>query len=152
MNRRDFLRAGAGSLLAARCTRLMAEPARPKPPFRVLYSNDTTNTVSCTSPWHKRGEPFRAQMLEATVDEVAGRGVDAHLLQPGLGWIPWWKSKVYPAAEHYRWFTERTGLEPDSYGKYMQAGGDMVKVFLERCGRRAQAPFVSLHMNDSHHL
>ncbi|MCX7824005.1 MAG: hypothetical protein N2689_00415 [Verrucomicrobiae bacterium] len=144
------MKTAAGAAWLARCPD--AGAARPKPPFRVLYSNDTTNTVSCVSPWHKKGEPFRAAHLEATVDEVAGTGVEAHLVQPGLGWIPWWKSRVYPAQEHYRWFQERTGLEPDSYGKYMLAGGDVVKVFIERCRRRGQAPFISLRMNDAHHL
>ncbi|MHC4123768.1 MAG: hypothetical protein ACYSSI_09365, partial [Planctomycetota bacterium] len=76
--------------------------SRPKAPFKVLYSNDTTNITSCTSPFHKRGEPFTDDMLRATVDEAAG--CDVHMLQPGLGWIPWWKSKAYPADEHYRWF------------------------------------------------
>ena len=26
----------------------------------------------------------------ATVDEAVG--VDAHMLQPGMGWVPWWKA------------------------------------------------------------
>ncbi|MCX6911267.1 MAG: hypothetical protein NTY01_24940 [Verrucomicrobia bacterium] len=154
MNRRQFLQTTTGAALLAGSPLLFAaaKPSRRKPPFRVLFSNDTTNIVSCTSPWHKKGEPFRAEMLEATVDEVAGTGVEAHLLQPGVGWIPWWKSKVYPAEEHYRWFKERTGLDPDSFGKYMLAGGDMVKVFIERCRKRGQTPFISLRMNDGHHL
>ncbi|MBI5684220.1 MAG: hypothetical protein HZC54_04000 [Verrucomicrobia bacterium] len=153
MNRRQFLQATAGAALAAGWPRTAsAAVARRKAPFRVLYSNDSTNIVSCISPWHKSREPFREKMLEATVDEVAGTGVDAHLLQPGLGWIPWWKSKVYPAEEHYRCFKERTGFDPDSFGKYMLAGGDMVKVFVERCRKKGQAPFISLRMNDGHHL
>jgi len=123
---------------------------RPKPPFRVIFSNDTTNTLTCTSSYHKKGEPFRAEMLEGTVDEVPG--VDVHMLQPGLGWIPWWKSKVYPADEHYRRFEQRTGLKADPYGQYMLAGGDMVKVFVERCRAKGQVPFVSLRLNDSHLL
>jgi len=89
-------------------------------------------------------------MLEASVDEAVG--VDAHFLQPGLGWIPWWKSKVYPADEHYRWYQKCSGKVPDSFGKYMLAGGDMVKVFIERCRKRGQAPFISLRMNDAHHV
>lgn len=153
IHRRTFLAASAATVLLANGRQLLAqESGRPKPKFRVLYSNDTTNTVSCVSPWHKKGEPFRPAMLEATVDEVAGTGVEVHLLQPGLGWIPWWKSEVYPAEEHYRWFQERTGMEPDSFGKYMLNGGDMVALFIERCRRRGQSPFISLRMNDAHHL
>jgi hypothetical protein len=151
LNRRGFLGAATLPVLAAAAAGA-APAARPKPPFRVLYSNDTTNTLTCVSPWHKRGAPFRRELLEATVDEVAGRGVEVHLLQPGLGWIPWWKSKVYPADAHYRWFTEQTGLAPDSFGQYMLDGGDMVQVFLDRCRRRGQTPFISLRMNDGHHL
>jgi hypothetical protein len=43
-------------------------------------------------------------------------------------------------------------MDPDSFGKYMVAGGDMVKVFVERCRKKGQSPFVSLRMNDGHHL
>ena len=27
------------------------------------------------------------------------RGAEAHLLQPGLGWVSWWQSKIYPQAK-----------------------------------------------------
>ncbi len=141
INRRQFLSAAAAAAAPA---------SRAKAPFRLLYSNDTTNIMSCTSPFHKKGDPFKPEMLEATVDEA--QGVDVHLLQPGLCWIPWWKSKIYPAVEHYRWFTETTGLQPDSFGKYMSAGGDIVQVFVDRCRKRGQTPFVSFRLNDVHHL
>lgn len=154
VSRRSFLRASTAPLLLGCCPKRAsaAQTARPKPPFRVLYSNDTTNTLTCVSPWHKKGEPFRPEMLERTVDEVASSGVEVHLLQPGLGWIPWWKSKVYPAESHYRWFKDRTGFDADSFGQYMLDGGDMVQVFLARCRKRGQVPFISLRMNDGHHL
>jgi hypothetical protein len=142
INRRQFLSTAA---VAAAAT-----PATPKAPFRVLYSNDTTNIMSTISPFHQKGEPWRPEMLEASVDEA--QGVDVHLLQPGLCWIPWWKSKVYPAAEHYRWFTETTGLPADSVGKYLSAGGDIVQVFVSRCRKRGQSPFISFRLNDVHHL
>jgi hypothetical protein len=153
ISRREFLGASAATVLLANGRKLIAEEGtRSKPRFRVLYGNDATNTVACVSPWHKKSEPFRPEMLEATVDEVAGTGVEVHLLQPGLGWIPWWKSTVYPADEHYRWFRERTGAEPDAFGKYMLDGGDMVSLFIDRCRQRGQSPFISLRMNDAHHL
>ena len=86
MNRRQFLHTTAGAALVGGWPGMLsAEAPGRKAPFRVLYSNDTTNILSCTSPWHKKGEAFRPEMLEATVDEVAGTGVDAHLLQPGVG-------------------------------------------------------------------
>ncbi len=155
MNRRQFLHAAAGAAAWA------AHPAnanqshnpprrRPRAPFKVLFSNDTTNILTCVSPYHKRGQAFTAEMIEATVDEVAG--VDVHMLQPGLGWIPWWRSKVYPAEEHYRWWQGRTGNKLDPFARYMVAGGDMVQVFIDRCRKRGQATFISLRLNDGHHL
>lgn len=154
ISRRAFLGASAATILFSKDRPLLAdEEGRPKPGFRVLYSNDATNTVSCVSPWHQnKKDPFRPEMLEATVDEVAGTGVEVHLLQPGMGWIPWWKSTVYPAEEHYRWYQQRTGAAPDTFGQYMLAGGDMVSVFIDRCRQRGQSPFISLRMNDGHHL
>ena len=120
-------------------------------PFKVLYNNDTTNTFSCVSPWHERGEPFREEMLAASIDEVAGKGVDAYLLSPGLGWIPWWPSKVYP--DHYQWWMKKTGLTSDGYGymDYMLNGGDMVQVLIDRCKANGMAPFASFRLNDVHY-
>src|SRR5438105_4414047 len=116
MNRRQFIRSVAGAALLARCPRLCStDEPRAKAPFRVLYSNDTTNILSCISPYHKKSEPFRPEMLEATVDEVAGLGVDAHLLQPGLGEVPLWPSKVYPLAAHAAWLEATYGLKPDPF-------------------------------------
>ena len=152
IERRQFMRATAGFTLAAATAKLgAAEPVRSKAPFRLLFSNDTTNIMSCTSPFHKKGEAFRKEMIEATVDEVAGTGVDAHFLQPGLGMVPMWPSKVLPLAEHYAWIRQRYGQGPDSFGRFVLGGGDVVKVFIERCRARAQAPFISFRLNDAHH-
>lgn len=146
MNRRVFLQATT----AAAASPLLAAEQRSKAPFRVLYSNDTTNVMSCVSPFHKAREPFRQEMLEATVDEVAGL-VDAHLLQPGLGMVPMWPSKVLPLQEHYAWIKERYGQKPDSFGQFVLNGGDVVKVFIDRCRQQKQAAFISFRMNDAHH-
>ncbi|MEW6360347.1 MAG: hypothetical protein AB1696_28700 [Planctomycetota bacterium] len=136
----------------------LAKPqGRNRAPFRVLYSNDTVNVVSCVSPEKldadfeseaEKGEPFRPEMIEASINEAGA--ADAHMLQPGNGWVPWWKSKVYPADAHYRWFMEKTGLPVDSIGRYMMDGGDLVQVFVNHCRRRRIVPFVSLRMNDYH--
>jgi hypothetical protein len=150
VNRRRFLQTGA-LVLAGGPKLIVAESARRKPPFRVLYSNDTTNITTCISPFHKQGESFRPEMLEATVDEVAGTGVEVHLLQPGVGWVPWWQSKIYPAAEHYRWLEETYRVKPDTFGRYVLGGGDLVKLFIERCRLRGQTPFISYRLNDGHH-
>ncbi len=149
--RREFLRTAAGLTFATASGLRAAESPRGKAPFRLLYSNDTTNITSCTSPWRKKGEAFRKEMIEATVDEVSGAGVDAHLLQPGLGMAPMWPSKVLPLAEHYAWIQERYKQGPDSFGKFVLGGGDVVKVFIERCRQRGQAAFISFRMNDAHH-
>lgn len=143
MKRRHFLHA-----LSA--TPLLALESRPKAPFRVLYSNDTTNITSCVSPFHAAREPFRKEMLEATVDEVAGL-VDAHFLQPGLGMVPLWPSKVIDLNQHYAWIKERYQQQPDSFGQFVLNGGDIVKVFIDRCRAKGQAAFISLRMNDAHH-
>lgn len=128
-----------------------ASPPRGKAPFRVLYSNDATNITSCTSPWRKKGEPLRKEMIEATVDETAGTGVEAHFLQPGLGMVPMWPSKVIPLKEHYAWIKEKYGTGPDSFGNFVLRGGDVVQVFLDRCKLRNLAAFISIRMNDAHH-
>ncbi|MBL9142519.1 MAG: hypothetical protein JNM99_02455 [Verrucomicrobiaceae bacterium] len=150
MNRRSFLSSSAQTALIAATASGATERSR-KAPFRLLYSNDTTNIMSCISPFHAKGAPFRKEMLEATVDEVAGKGVDAHLLQPGLGVVPMWPSKVLPLDEHYAWIKERYKQKPDSFGQFVLDGGDVVKVFIDRCRLRQQAAFISVRMNDAHH-
>ena len=148
MTRRRLLCSVATLALAPRP--VAAAPAKPRAPFKVLYSNDTTNVSGCISPWHKAREPFRASMLEASVDEVTGK-VDAHFLQPGLGMVPMWPSKVLPLEAHYAWIKERYGVPPDSFGQHVLAGGDVVKTFVDRCRKTGQAPFISFRLNDAHH-
>ena len=62
------------------------EPTSRETPLRVLYSNDTTNVLSCRSPGPERAKPFTDADLRRSIIEASG--ADAHLLQPGLGWIP----------------------------------------------------------------
>jgi hypothetical protein len=125
----------------------LAEGASPAP-FRVLYSNDTTNIESSPSPGYRSKDPFSLDRLRVSVNEAAG--VDAHMLQPGNGWVPWWKSRIYPADSHYRWFQESTGLSPGSIGELMMRGGDLVGPFIEHCRSRGVAPFISIRVNDYH--
>lgn len=133
--------------------------SRFKAPYKVLFSNDTTNIEQCTSPfnpqrWLHHGpvKPFSREILQAAVDETAGTGIDVHMLQPGVGWVPWWKSRKYPYAEHVRFMKERYGMEPSASGfaQYMADGGDIVQVFVDRCREKALAPFISFRLNDSH--
>ena len=118
-------------------------------PFRILYNNDLTNTVNTTSPFHSPGDPFTVDVLRGSVDEVAGL-TDVHLLSPGLGWIPVWDSQIYPAAEHYQRWEQTTGLQADTYGQFLMAGGDILQVFIDRCRETGQVPFISFRMNDPH--
>ncbi|MBS3762063.1 MAG: hypothetical protein KGZ25_02045, partial [Planctomycetes bacterium] len=87
-----------------------------KAPYRLLYNNDNTNTVGCVSPWHEKGEPFREEMLVASIEEVADKCVDCYLLSPGMGWVPWWQSDLEP--DFYEWWQERTGLPVTGYDRY----------------------------------
>ncbi len=115
-------------------------------PARVLYSNDSTNLLNCPAPTAANGSV--PQRLDASVGEAAG--VDVHVLQPGNGWVPWWRSSQYPADEHYRWFQKISGLEPDLMGQFMRDGGDLVGEFIRACRTRGVSPVVSLRMNDYH--
>ncbi len=87
-------------------------------------------------------------MLKASVDETTGVGLDVHMLQPGLGWVPWWQSTVYPDA--YQWFQQTYQVTPDGYGQYMLAGGDMLPVFISECRANGLIPFISYRLNDAH--
>ncbi len=125
-----------------------------KAPFKLLYNNDGGNVASLVSPWHEENESFREEMLEASIEEVAAFGVDAYLLSPGMGWVPWWQSDVEPG--FYDWWRKRTGLEVEGVGgrgyeRYVAKGGDMVRILAETCRRYGMAPFVSLRLNDVHH-
>jgi len=122
---------------------------REKAPYRLLFNNDTTCTLTCVSPWHEEGEDFHEDMLVASIQELANTGVDAYILSPGLGWVPWWQSKVLP--DHFTWWREMTGLEPQRYEKYVYEGGDMVQVLVDTCKGLDMSPFVSLRLNDVHH-
>ena len=129
--------------------------ARPvKPRFKVLFSNDFTN-LHIVSPYHKKGGPFSPEQLRASVRETAG--VDVHMLQPTTGWVPWWPSKLYPMAEHHRWWAEHYGIDPKrirvpGVHRNILDGWDPFKDFIDECHKVGQAPFISYRLNDLHHL
>ena len=129
-------------------------------PKKVLYSNDTTNIESCTSAYSPRrfdggsgstDVVFTDDSLFGSVDETANTGIDVHMLQPGLGWVPWWKSKIYPFEQHIE-FMKKFGKVPSdsSFALYMAKGGDMVAAFTTRCREKGISPFISFRLNDSH--
>jgi hypothetical protein len=121
-----------------------------KAPYRVLFSNDTTNIVdgSCGRAYGDASRAFDAAKIRASVDEAADAGVDVHLLQPGFSWIPWYDSRFYTREEHEEWFRGRfPGEKPDPITRYWLAGGDIVGDFVDRCVERQQPRFVSMRMN-----
>jgi len=122
-----------------------------KAPFRLLYSNDLTNIMSCPSPFFSPGKPFDESLLRASVDETADTGIQVHMLQPGLGWVPWWQSRIYPMSEHLA-FLARTGQKPNSFDLFVAHGGDVIKVFVDECRAKGLVPFISMRMNDVHHI
>lgn len=129
---------------------LFAGTVAAAPPL-VFYSNDTTHITSCDSPYHRPGEGFSGERLRASIREAAG--VDAHLLQPGLGWIPWWKSEIYSPTDHYLTFLGGFGIsKPNSYGRYLLEGGDVVGTFVEECQDLGVKAIVSYRVNDGHHV
>lgn len=148
MKRRTFLHTtmlGASGLLARADARLKA-------PFRALYASDTTHILTCTSPWHPRGARLTASMFQASVDEAADAGADAYLLQPGMGWVPWWPSEVLPLDQHVAWFREHfASTNKNAFIDFILTGGDLVKLSVDRCHERHLAAFVSFRLNDAHH-
>lgn len=133
------------------------------PPWRVIFNNDTTNILSCESPYHHGatatlyheapGEKFTDDMVRASVDEAAVQGVDAMALMPGLGRVPWWPSKINPMAGHEAWFKDHYGVTPHFIiDDYLLAGGDYIKVFVEECHRKGVAALIAFRLNDGHML
>ena len=125
-----------------------------KPPFKVIYSNDFTNTGIVT-PWHKKGEPFHPDHLRDSVREAGGASV--HMLQPAHGAVPWWPSRLYTLDEHHAWWAKNFGIDPvtlryPGVHQYILDGGDPFKDFVGECGTVGQMPFISMRLNDTHHL
>jgi hypothetical protein len=127
-----------------------ASAARPKPPFRVVYSNDLTNIVSNKSPFNPSGKSFAPGMVEASVVEAGA--ADVQFLQPGFGWTAWWQSAVDPPAAHWRWFHEKTGIAAPWWLSFLVGGGDFVDLFVKACRKIGRPAMISLRMNDGHHL
>ena len=125
-----------------------------KPPFNVLYSNDFTN-MGIVSPWHRRGEPFHPDHLRASVREA--KGVSVHMLQPAHGAVPWWPSTLYTLQSHHSWWAKHFGIEParlrlPGVHEYVLKDGDPFLDFIDACQKEGQAPFISMRLNDVHHL
>lgn len=124
--------------------------AKSESPIQTIYSNDTTHLFSCIRPELRAKESFTDELLARSITEAAG--VDAHFLQPGLGWMPWWKSEIYSPADHYEWLQETHGVKGVSkIGQYLLKGGDMLQTLVETCSTLQIRPFLSFRLNDGHH-
>lgn len=142
----------ATSVTAQAAAGELVSPLHEKAPYRILYSNDLTNILGCPTPDKPAYVPFREDMLRRSVAETAGTGVNVHMLQPGLGWVPLWSSRVAPISEHLA-YLRRAGRKPaDSLETYVANGGDVIKVFVDECRARKLVPFISMRMNDMHHV
>ncbi|MBL6764785.1 MAG: hypothetical protein ISQ14_07510, partial [Verrucomicrobiae bacterium] len=150
-NRREFAGSIATGIATVGARPLLAfEGGTRQVPFRTLYSNDTTHILSCLRPEH-RDVDFTDELLKKSITEAAG--VDAHFLQPGLGWMPWWQSKIYPAAEHHDWLSGKHGVQGvQKIGRYLLKGGDMLETLVTGCRESGVAPFLSFRLNDGHHV
>ena len=128
-----------------------ATEAPQKAPFKILYDNDLTNILGCPTPTKTKFQPFQEDELRASVAETASTGIDVHLLQPGLGWVPLWPSKVVPISDHLA-FLRKVGRKPDSLETYAAQGGDVIQVFIEACRASKLKPFISMRMSDQHNI
>lgn len=80
-------------------------------------------------------------------------GADAHFLQPGLGWIPWWPSNIYSIEDHHRWLRDTFKIKGiRKVGRFLLEGGDLSATLVDACQQMNQAPFLSYRLNDGHHV
>lgn len=121
-----------------------------KAPFRLLYNSDAMNVRTCGTPGHPPSQVLTDAAIAATIDEAAEHGVDAYMLSAGWGHFPWTQGERM--REHYRWWLAEEGRRPDQYGEYLLAGGDWVRVLLERCRHHGIAAFFSFRVNDVHFM
>lgn len=135
--------------LAAFAQLSAATPAPDSRLIRVWFDHDGTNITSLVSPWHAQGVPFSEKVFRASIDELADKGIDVVAFSPGNGAVPWWQSAKN---DHWDWFVARTGKKPGAIGKYIQGGGDLVRVFVEQCRRHNISPVISLRLKDEHNI
>jgi hypothetical protein len=145
LDRSRFLKLGIAVGLTMKTLSFSGVSGASKRPYKVLWNDDTTNIPN----WNDPNPTMTNEKLQNAINSVAGKGIDAYMLAPGLCWIPWWKSKVYP--DHYQWRLEKYGVQPDCFGKYMMAGGDLVDALIKHCRKIKIAPFVSFRLNDNHY-
>ncbi len=132
-------------------TLALASPAPQKAPFKILHNNDASNITNCLHAREPVRPPVTDKHIRDSVEEVAGHGIDVHLISPGRGWTPWWQSDVLPMADLVKWKTARA-LKLREFETYAIEGGDLMRVFVDECRKTGQHPFASFRMNDQHHI
>lgn len=124
----------------------------------VIYSNDFTNiwsetefrikTMNRTDIGYldKINRLIRESVCEAK--DIAG----VHILQPGLGWVPAWRSTVYPIQSHieFKLTNQQENIEKDPWVKFLVGGRDPVCDFIKECTKHKIKPILSLRLNDVH--
>lgn len=141
-----------GGMWAADSTQAAGVPQRPgKAPFHVLHSNDTTNVTNCLQSKEATRPSMEDKYIRASVDEVAGTGIDVHMIQPGRGWVPWWQSKAFPLSQQLAWKASKK-IPPQDLEDYVNKGGDVMAVFVDECRKQGEHPFASFRVNDQHHI
>lgn len=120
--------------------------------IKLVYSSDTTNILSCITDWHPTSDTtLNEDLIKAPLIEAANAGIDVYNMQPGLGWVPWWPSKVYPVEEHLEWFG--ANVRPNATNpwlKYLVDGNDIIQISLDECRRQGIDFMVSYRLNDEH--
>lgn len=72
-------------------------------------------------------------------------------MQPGLGWVPWWPSEVYPVDEHVAWFKDNVRKNASSvWLDYVLDGNDMVAQSIEHAHSNDMDFMFSFRLNDVH--
>lgn len=124
-----------------------------KAPFRILFNHDLLY-MGKESPWNPdNANPISVeQMLRCSIDEIAQAGCDVITFAPGYGYVPFWKSNIYPYREHMEWWDTVFVQPHHRFTQYMLEGGDMVEVFIDQCRRRQISPFITIRINDLHML
>lgn len=123
----------------------------PELPRIVLFNNDTTNAWTCR-PAGSSPENI-GNIFKETINETAGTGVNVHMVSPGLGWVPWWKSKILPMLQQYLWFLGVYEFLPnDVFCNYVYRNGDFIQDTIDRCRAGGLSPYISYRLNDGHHL
>lgn len=144
-SRRALLATPLAALLPAAHARAAAGA-----PLEVYYSDDVTQVLTNLAPWRRNRETLSEALFTAALDEAVDAGADHYIVQPGLCWVPWWKSAIEPADAHYRWFYETFGGRPGPFGRYMIEGGDVLGAYLAQARRRRIPLTASIRLNDQH--